>query len=49
MLGSDFWFARKVRSSFASYRAGPGCLDSFSALISGASAGVRQPSGLAAG
>jgi pyruvate dehydrogenase (quinone) len=30
-------------------RAGPGCLNRFSALISGASAGVRLPSGLAAG
>ena len=31
------------------YRAGPGCLNRFSASISGASAGVRLPSGLAAG
>ena len=30
-------------------RAGPGCLTRFSASISGASAGVRLPSGLAAG
>jgi hypothetical protein len=29
-------------------RAGPGCLNSFSAPISGASAGVRLPSGGAA-
>ncbi len=32
-----------------SKRAGPGCLNRFSASISGASAGVRLPSGLAAG
>ena len=31
------------------YRAGPGCLNRISASISGASAGVRPPSGLAAG
>ena len=31
------------------FRAGPGCLNRFSASISGASAGVRLPSGLAAG
>jgi C4-dicarboxylate-specific signal transduction histidine kinase len=30
-------------------RTGPGCLNRFSASISGASAGVRLPSGLAAG
>ncbi len=30
-------------------RGGPGCLNRFSASISGASAGVRLPSGLAAG
>jgi hypothetical protein len=30
-------------------RGGPGCLNSFSASISGASAGVRLPSGVAAG
>jgi hypothetical protein len=30
-------------------RAGPGCLNRISASISGASAGVRPPSGLAAG
>ena len=31
------------------YRGGPGCLNSLSASISGASAGVRLPCGLAAG
>ena len=31
------------------YRGGPGCLNRFSASISGASAGVRLPSGGAAG
>jgi hypothetical protein len=30
-------------------RGGPGCLNRFSASISGASAGVRLPSGVAAG
>ena len=30
-------------------RGGPGCLNRFSASLSGASAGVRLPSGLAAG
>ena len=30
------------------YRAGPGCLNRFSASISGASAGVRPPSGMTA-
>src|SRR5208282_5505597 len=33
----------------AALRGGPGCLDSFSASISGASAGVKLPSGTAAG
>jgi CheY-like chemotaxis protein len=33
------------RSDIRVIRAGPGCLDSFSASISGASAGVRLPSG----
>ncbi len=33
----------------ALYRGGPGCLHSLSASISGASAGVRLPCGLAAG
>ena len=35
--------------SLAADRAGPGCLNRFSASISGASTGVRPPSGLAAG
>jgi hypothetical protein len=33
----------------AAIRAGPGCLNNFSASISGASAGVRLPCGGAAG
>jgi hypothetical protein len=33
----------------AQQRGGPGCLNSFSASISGASAKVRLPSGVAAG
>src|SRR5262249_46579360 len=37
-----------VAESPPEIRAGPGCLDSFSASISGASAGVRLPSGKAA-
>jgi hypothetical protein len=38
----------KTHDSKASKRAGAGCLNSFSASISGASAGVRLPSGGAA-
>jgi glucose/arabinose dehydrogenase len=34
---------------YADDRAGPGCLNRFSASISGASTGVRLPSGVAAG
>ena len=34
---------------FVAERGGPGCLNSFSASMSGASAGVRLPSGEAAG
>ncbi len=43
--------ARKIRLSIEQdcLRGGPGCLNSFSASMSGASAGVRLPSGEAAG
>jgi DNA-binding transcriptional LysR family regulator len=38
-----------LMNHFKRFRAGPGCLNRFSASISGASAGVRPPDGLAAG
>ncbi len=37
------------KEKFKNLRGGPGCLNRFSASISGVSAGVRLPSGLAAG
>lgn len=42
-------FYLEKRKFVASERAGPGCLNRISASISGASAGVRPPCGLAAG
>jgi len=47
VYGSDI--ARLESIEEAGFRGGPGCLNRFSASISGASAGVRLPSGLAAG
>jgi YVTN family beta-propeller protein len=41
---------QRAKHSFrAGLKGGPGCLNRFSASISGASAGVRLPSGVAAG
>ena len=49
MLATGMPILYAVSSSLVAVRAGPGCLNRFSASISGASAGVRLPSGLAAG
>ena len=46
---SPFLFPSKGTEGYMSNRAGPVCLNNFSASISGASAGVRLPSGGAAG
>jgi HdeA/HdeB family len=43
------YYNAKRNNTIIDLRGGPGCLNRFSASISGASAGVRLPSGVAAG
>ena len=47
LLTGYWWWGRAVLGGTAGTRGGSGCLNRFSASISGVSAGVRLPSGLA--
>ena len=48
-INADFGLSTLMSLGVSEARGGPGCLNRFSASISGASAGVRLPSGAAAG
>ena len=49
IAGSIAWSPWYMGAAFGLLTAGPGCLNRFSASISGASTGVMPPGGLAAG